>query len=125
MKERRSLIAGLSATPDLKEVESAFVFGNKPKQDTNDDVHPQQEPSNSSFIEPKSADNASAGVLPHMKGRIPVTTRCRPEVASALKRASLQRQLVGVEPFYVQDILEAAIESWLSANGVVVGNPKN
>jgi hypothetical protein len=44
---------------------------------------------------------------------VPITTRTRPEVASALKRASLKRQLSGQTPFYVQDILEEALETWL------------
>ena len=38
---------------------------------------------------------------------------------SALKRASLQRQLAGVEPYYVQDIMEQALEQWLKEHGYV------
>ncbi|MEQ9409324.1 MAG: hypothetical protein RIK87_16430 [Fuerstiella sp.] len=52
-----------------------------------------------------------------MTGRIPVTTRCRPDVATAIKRVSLQRQLAGVEPYTVQDIMEQALEQWLELNG--------
>ena len=58
-------------------------------------------------------------VLPQMAGRVPITTRARPEVATALKRASLQRQLAGVEPYHVQDIVEEALENWLSSKGYV------
>jgi hypothetical protein len=39
------------------------------------------------------------------------------EYAAALKRASLQRQLEGIEPNTLQDILEQAIEPWLKNNG--------
>lgn len=38
-------------------------------------------------------------------------------MAKALKRASLERQLQGVEPSRLQDILEEALEPWLKANG--------
>lgn len=46
-----------------------------------------------------------------------VSTRIRADFARALKRASLQRQLEGVVPNTLQDILEQAIEPWLKANG--------
>jgi len=46
-----------------------------------------------------------------------VSTRIRADFAKALKRASLQRQLEGVVPNTLQEILEQAIEPWLKANG--------
>jgi hypothetical protein len=51
--------------------------------------------------------------------RVPISTRIRTDFAAALKRASLERQLEGVEPNTLQDILEEAIEPWLKANGYV------
>ena len=42
-------------------------------------------------------------------GLIPVTVRLRPEVAGALKRASLERELNGEEVFTQQDIVEQAL----------------
>ncbi|MEM6692500.1 MAG: hypothetical protein AAF664_23920, partial [Planctomycetota bacterium] len=63
------------------------------------------------------ASSTSNEVLPQFKGRVPLTTRCRPELASALKRASLQRQLDDIEPNRMQDILESALEDWLRKNG--------
>lgn len=105
--ERRSLVEGLKPpTPEQKQAEESFVYGaeraepTKPKPSAAA-ADPQEKP----------------GLLPQMYNRVPITTRARPEVASALKRASLERQLAGKEPYYVQDILEAAVETWLRNNG--------
>jgi hypothetical protein len=51
--------------------------------------------------------------------RVPISTRIRQEFAAALKRASLERQLNGVQPNTLQDILEQAIEPWLKSNGYI------
>jgi hypothetical protein len=50
---------------------------------------------------------------------VPVTVRLRPEIASALKRASLERQLNGVETYTQQDIVEEALLPWLRAEGLL------
>lgn len=50
-------------------------------------------------------------------GLIPVTVRLRPEVAGALKRASLERELAGEELFTQQAIVEEALEPWLTGEG--------
>ena len=50
-------------------------------------------------------------------GLIPVTVRLRPELAGALKRASLERELAGEEPFTQQEIVEQALEPWLRDEG--------
>ena len=52
-------------------------------------------------------------------GLIPVTVRLRPEIAGALKRASLERQLAGEELFTQQDIVEQALEPWLRQEGLL------
>lgn len=52
-------------------------------------------------------------------GLIPVTIRLRPEIAGALKRASLERQLNGEETFTQQEIVEGALEPWLEAEGYI------
>jgi hypothetical protein len=52
-------------------------------------------------------------------GLIPVTIRLRPEIAGALKRASLERELEGEEVFTQQDLVEQALEPWLRTNGYV------
>lgn len=91
-KDRRSLIEGLK--PVDRTLEKAFVFGAKPA-----DPPP----------EPQPRDGKA--------GRVPLTTRIRSDLAAALKRASLERQLEGVEPNTLQDILEESLEPWLKTNG--------
>jgi hypothetical protein len=49
--------------------------------------------------------------------RVPISTRIREDFAKALKRASLERQLDGVEPNTLIEILEEAVEPWLRNNG--------
>ena len=50
-------------------------------------------------------------------GRAPLTIRFRADFAKALKHASLERQMKGVEPYKLQDILEQVVEPWLRNNG--------
>ncbi len=50
-------------------------------------------------------------------GLIPVTVRLRPELAGALKRASLERQLAGEESYTQQELVEQALEPWLTSRG--------
>ena len=47
--------------------------------------------------------------------------RLRPEIAGALKRASLERQLAAGEFFSQQEIVERAITAWLNENSQSVG----
>lgn len=48
---------------------------------------------------------------------IPIHVRVRPEIASALKAASLDRQMRGVVQSSQKDIIEEALEPWLRTNG--------
>ena len=50
-------------------------------------------------------------------GLIPVTVRLRPEIAGALKRASLELELNGEEVYTQQDLVENALAPWLKHNG--------
>lgn len=110
MKDRRSLIDGLTPPdPAQQEREKAFVYGTPSVQE------PQEVETAPPIAEPAATYDSK--VLPQFAGRVPVTTRTRPEVATALKRASLTRQLNGIEPYYVQDIMEEALETWLRTNG--------
>lgn len=61
-------------------------------------------------------------VTAHKKaGRLPDVTLLFPNVefrmASAVKRASLTRQLNGQEPYHVQEIMEQALVAWLASHG--------
>ena len=50
-------------------------------------------------------------------GLIPVNVRLRPELARALKTASLDRQMRGIEPHSKREIVEEALEPWLRSQG--------
>lgn len=108
MKPRRSLVDGLSDTPPVDDQERQFVYGDKAEEVEDPSPRP---------ITPVTTETTQNDVMPQFRGRVPLTTRCRPELASALKRASLQRQLSGAEPNRMQDILEVALEDWLRAHG--------
>lgn len=104
MNERRSLIDGLKQTPPAVDpkLEKDFVYRAKAPitgEGTANDV---------ATFSPSSSPTTS---------RSPISTRIRADLAAALKRASLERQLSGTEPNRLQDILEDAIEPWLKSHG--------
>jgi hypothetical protein len=92
MAERRALIEGLKPPPPAADprAEAHFVY----------------------------KDKAPPAATPTIN-RVPLSTRMREDFTKALKRASLERQLEGVEPNTLQDILEQAIEPWLKSNGYI------
>lgn len=94
MTKRRPLTAGIKPSTDQKR-ESTFVYGKKGKGRGPEGGEPT---------------NQSAG-------RSPLSTRIRADLATALKRASLERQLAGVVPNTVQDIIEGVLEPWLRDQG--------
>ena len=51
-------------------------------------------------------------------GLIPITVRLSPEIAGALKRISLERQLARADYFSQQEIVERALKAWLQQNAV-------
>jgi hypothetical protein len=105
MTERRPLVEGLKPRPGAsRAVEEDFVYADKAK-------HPASSPKPSA-----TADHGRSKAKP-AAGRVPLTTRLRADLAAALKRASLERQLAGIEPNHVQVILEEALEPWLRDNG--------
>jgi hypothetical protein len=95
MSNRRPLTEGINppAAVDSR-IEKDFVFGGKAASD----------------MKPHANKTKS-------QGRMPVSTKLRTDIANALKRASLERQLADISPNTVQDILEEAVEPWLKANG--------
>jgi hypothetical protein len=109
MKDRRSLVEGLKTGSDMdRSVEEQFVFAGKAKAD--------QAMSGQAAARTPEAVNAK-GHAGNAISRVPLTTRVRSDFAASLKRASLQRQLDGVFPYTLQDILEEALEPWLRSNG--------
>jgi hypothetical protein len=107
MPERRSLIQGLKKTPAVDPaLEDKFVYGQKTKQ-------PKQTQASSPVEDTREGKGRAANPI----SRAPLSTRIRTAYAEALKRASLERQLQGVFPNTLQDILEEAVEPWLRSNG--------
>ena len=133
MKGRRPLAAGIRTESEMKELEQAFVFGASkvlPAQEESPPENSTEAPTSAVGSMAQEETGTSVPVRsdsmptvlpdrqrPQVTARVPITTRARPEIASALRRAALQRQLAGVEPCYVQDIMEEAVEVWLSAKG--------
>ncbi len=102
MVERRQLIEGLTSQPVLDpNLEKEFVYGSKRKPEQATPVMAPRE--------------EGRGVRP--LSSLPLTTRIRSDLAEALKRASLQRQLDGANPQTIKDILEELLEPWLKSNG--------
>jgi hypothetical protein len=96
MAERRTLTEGLKATPEPLDagIVRQLVYADKPST-------PQTQPTQQTRV----------------IDRVPLSTRMRGDFAKALKKASLERQLQGVEPNTLQDILEEAVEPWLKSHG--------
>jgi hypothetical protein len=100
--ERRSLVDGLSVAAKAdSELEKKFVFGELSKS-----PHGAAKPN----VAPPTM---AAPQVP----KAPLSTRIRADFVTALKRASLERQLAGLEPSTLQDMLEQAIEPWLRDHG--------
>lgn len=103
MSERRTLVEGLTA-PD-PEAEKQFVYRGK--------LPPTVAPHTPTQPAPTHPTAPAAPLI----DRLPLTTRLRADLVTALKRASLERRLRGVEPSALQEILEQALEPWLRSNG--------
>lgn len=105
MSERRSLLEAVKTKPTTdRALEEEFIYGGSK-------TRPSGSPARS-----QKAETPTTPQTPPVS-RVPFTTRVRADLAKALKHCSLERQLKGVEPNTVQDILEAALEPWLKANG--------
>jgi len=129
MNNRRSLIEGIHPEEDIDpEAAEQFISGRKPRQPaklstpTPIVVRPTREEPPAQLPLPEAITAAAqvpaASPLTGV-GRVPVGARVRTELASALKRASLERQLQGVQPNSIQEILEDALELWLHKHGLL------
>jgi hypothetical protein len=109
MATRRQLVEGLEPENAVdRTLEKDFVYNGGPKSATA--TKPQPSP-------PAPESGAGKGRADSSPARIPLTVRFRADYAAALKRASLERQLQGVRPNTLQDILEEALEPWLRDHG--------
>ncbi|HVS34959.1 MAG TPA: hypothetical protein VMS17_05215 [Gemmataceae bacterium] len=121
MVKRRSLIERVTATQDVDPaLAEEFIYGRHPRADS----EPRLLQATHRPSDAVTASEANETAPPEAKAqaaaaiaKAPITTRVRADFATALKRASLERQLNGVSPHTVQDILEAALEPWLRSNG--------
>jgi hypothetical protein len=130
MANRRSLIVGIKPEEDIDpDMAEDFIAGRKPRPAAKKASRPVAEAPAPLPLEtpapPPPARHAPAAVSPPAPspltgvGRVPVGARFRTELAAALKRTSLERQLQGIQPNSVQDILEEALELWLHKHGLL------
>ena len=106
MATRRQLVEGLKTDGGVgRAVEEDFVYNGGP---------PTSRPAAS---RPSAEGRAGKGQAEGAVGRVPLTIRFRADYAALLKRASLERQLNGVSPNSLQDIVEEAVLPWLRSNG--------
>lgn len=146
MAERRSLVAGIEEIGVDPETARAFIVQERAKAEVKPSpVRAVPDPAPVEAVEmkhevvddgvgegkgtpaPKRVAKPVAPKRPHAQHAqrmlatllVPVTVRLRPEVASALKQASLQRQLNGIETYTQQDIVEEALLPWLQAEGLL------
>lgn len=129
MAERRPLTAGLAVVPpgaaDADAVKSFITQERKaeakpePKEATEPKLPPVEKQYDTSVAseESRAAKRRKTKRSPVPVGLIPVTVRLKPEIAAALKRASLERQLAGEDTYTQQDLVELALEPWLKDEG--------
>ena len=132
MAERRPLSVATHPVPNADpEAVRAFITQERPQQPTSVPIGNEQPSKLEAQTKPvaaiQSTQTMSATSIPRKRpkpafqpvGLIPVTVRLRPEIAGALKRASLERQLEGEEVFTQQDLVERALEPWLRQEGFI------
>ena len=99
------------------EAETAFVKGDNIAHETATSREPPRQEVTTT-VSPRAKtvrrSKQSAAITP---GLIPVNVRIRPDVARALKTASLDRQMRGVDPHSKREIVEEALEPWLRSEG--------
>lgn len=125
MAERRPLTAGLAIVPPGADADAvrAFVTQERkpevPEPEVKEEARlPQAERASEVFSASDELRRKRKGKKsPVPVGLIPVTVRLKPEIAAALKRASLERQLSGEEVYTQQDLVELALEPWLRSEG--------
>ena len=135
MAERRSLVAGVEAAPNGVDphLMRAFISQDPPDamrvvpHPADDPIPPNEEKTAAESLNPAVVPRPSKTVplkrpkasSLHSALLVPVTVRLKPEIADALKRASLQRQLNGIETYTQQDIVEDALTPWLKSEGLL------
>lgn len=138
MAERRPLATPFATSPDADpETIRSFVkqeprepapvaepvaVAERPQQavrgvQSNERPAPEPRPAAESRLSPLTRTKKKRACSITPVAPVPVTVRLKPEIAGALKRASLERQLAGEELFTQQDIVENLLEPWLHDQG--------
>lgn len=116
MASRRPLTVGVNAPENTDpEAVRAFITQERPRPRETEPEVPTQPITRETASSPAPKRKKHGKLTP--VGLIPVTIRLRPEIAGALKRASLERQLAGEDLFTQQDIVEQVLEPWLASEG--------
>ena len=108
-----------TGTPVDPVMEAEFVHGNTSSPETASPAPPPPSSANTTEAATHPAPGSSTMSAALAPGLIPVNVRIRPELARALKTASLTRQLSGTTPFCKREIVEQALEAWLRAERYV------
>jgi hypothetical protein len=122
MAGRRSLIEGLDTIEGVDpQLAEDFILNRNPRKEP--ETLAASRTADAEVVAPPAPPPiqppASQAAVSHLTGigRVPVGARVRTELAAALKRASLERQLQGIQPNSVQEILEESLELWLLKHG--------
>lgn len=105
MAERRKLTTAVNSVPNA-DPEEVRKF-----------VTQEKAPVRLVETQPSAPTPAGKGLQP--VGLIPITVRLSPEIAGALKRTSLERQLTGADFHSQQEIVERALKDWMHENGIL------
>src|SRR5687767_6890205 len=109
MSKHRSLSNAL-LTPERL----AFIKGDKPTEDGKLDVMPAEASAPQTEAEPGNAVATNRDQVPANNDYlVAVTTRLQARTADALRRAYLEQKLNRREPATQQEIIEAALQTWL------------
>lgn len=108
-KDRRSLTEGLTPEPEIDPERARNFVYQKPAAPAAS--APQGKPQTTERLADAPANPSNQSTLVALTARIPA------EKFKALKRASFERQLQGVEPNSMQDIVEEALTPWLRKHG--------
>ena len=121
MSERRSLIERMQEGEGLSDAEHDIIFDTKQAPSEPPATSPKKRPASARNPVPEThtqpLSKPAPSVLPQMVSRTPITLRCKPHIAGALKRIALERELAGTRPYYMQEIMEFALEQWIVDNG--------
>lgn len=114
MSERRSLVEAVQPTEIDPDLAKQFIKHGTIKPSPA--AAPEAPPETPARAKRPPADDPRAS-LGEDRRRVQLTTRLRHDLAEALRRAALQRELEGLVPYLQQEIIEQALEPWLKQNG--------